>query len=333
MAILTPPSLFQIVVEAVRESGWDVLYVAQDLRKGPFKLILHKDNQTHRIIFWIWNVTYGGYPRDPNEYRIQLKVTELHQEPGWKTLILGWWDEGRVFVGFDIRKRKEIPGYSSSVQIKVGTLTEAAIRGVSAYVKDNDEIAIAFRSDFFVEYVTNLEQLHDFGETQKDFEVLEQVTEHAEEVDHVDQDLIDQVAPARQEVLVIVSRKLRANSFRRRVLTAYEHHCAFCDIQLKLVEAAHILPVSDSSSTDETSNGIALCVLHHRAYDQSLVRFNEDFLIQPNLSQIESLRLLNLDGGANKFISDLRDTVRIPPSPLDRPRKEYISRANELRGW
>jgi putative restriction endonuclease len=86
-------------------------------------------------------------------------------------------------------------------------------------------------------------------------------------------------------------RALRALDFRERVLDAYRNRCAMCGIQLRLLEGAHILPVAEPASTDETANGVALCALHHRAYDRSLVTFDPEYHVHVNEERVEELRM------------------------------------------
>ena len=65
----------------------------------------------------------------------------------------------------------------------------------------------------------------------------------------------------------------RNPAFRREVLRAYERRCAVCDFDVRLgedlidVEAAHI-KWHAAGGPDEVSNGLALCVLHHKAFDR-----------------------------------------------------------------
>jgi putative restriction endonuclease len=63
-----------------------------------------------------------------------------------------------------------------------------------------------------------------------------------------------------------------------------------------LNEAAHIIPVSHEGSTDETSNGLSLGALHHRAYDMCLATLNQQYQIINNDSKFNELRELGLDG-------------------------------------
>ena len=116
-------------------------------------------------------------------------------------------------------------------------------------------------------------------------------------------------------------------------MRAYNYRCAFSGIQLKLVDAAHIVPVGYDNSTDETSNGIALSSIHHRAYDKGLITFNEKYQIVINEQEITKLKEINLHGGLDKFIKGLRPIIDTPPAITDRPNVAYIQKANQLRGW
>lgn len=64
------------------------------------------------------------------------------------------------------------------------------------------------------------------------------------------------------------TRLVRDASFGKRVVEAYGFKCAMCGLNLGLVAGAHIMPVSDPNSTDQTTNGLALCENHHRAFDR-----------------------------------------------------------------
>ena len=74
----------------------------------------------------------------------------------------------------------------------------------------------------------------------------------------------------------------RSQGFRRVVVTAYEHRCAFCGIRMQtadgrtVVDAAHIKPWSISHS-DDPRNGLALCRLCHWAFDAGLLGVSERY--------------------------------------------------------
>ncbi|MCX7309927.1 MAG: HNH endonuclease, partial [Afipia sp.] len=116
-------------------------------------------------------------------------------------------------------------------------------------------------------------------------------------------------------------------------LSAYRNRCAMCGMQLRLLDGAHILPVAEPDSTDETSNGIALCALHHRAFDKSLVTFDPDYQVHINEERIQELREVGLHGRLRNFRAELREGIHLPAERPHRPRHQYVERANVLRGW
>ena len=85
----------------------------------------------------------------------------------------------------------------------------------------------------------------------------------------------------RRYATVEVQRRLHQGEFRERVLRAYRHQCALCRLRHdELLEAAHIIPDSDPGGTPTVSNGLALCRLHHAAFDRFFVGIREDYIIQ-----------------------------------------------------
>ena len=79
-------------------------------------------------------------------------------------------------------------------------------------------------------------------------------------------------SPGRRKVREVLRRD-RDPAFRVEVLHEYEEHCAVCDFEIRLngellgLEAAHIQWHSHEGP-DRVSNGLALCMLHHKALDR-----------------------------------------------------------------
>jgi putative restriction endonuclease len=76
-------------------------------------------------------------------------------------------------------------------------------------------------------------------------------------------------------------RKARDHAFRELIRDTYNNTCAVCGSQRESpsgtpeVEAAHIYPKSEGGS-DDVRNGIALCKLHHWAFDSGWLSFTND---------------------------------------------------------
>jgi len=135
----------------------------------------------------------------------------------------------------------------------------------------------------------------------------------------------------RQRVVREVSQLSRSANFRQQVLQAYDHRCAATRMQLKLVEAAHILPVSVAGSTDDVTNGVALSPTYHRALDRGLIYLGEDYVLRVNPEQVEHLNGLKLVGGLAEFEKTL-GKIHLPPDKRQWPSVKFIRKGNSARG-
>ncbi|HEY5196420.1 MAG TPA: HNH endonuclease [Solirubrobacteraceae bacterium] len=73
---------------------------------------------------------------------------------------------------------------------------------------------------------------------------------------------------ATREALV----RLHQQRFRTLVLRAYGGRCAICALrEASLLQAAHILEDRDPRGTATVVNGIAMCAIHHLAYDRNVM--------------------------------------------------------------
>lgn len=318
---------------AIQDSGGRLIYRSTPGQHPASYTIVHGDGRTSRVLVYIWNMTHGGGAARPaHEYRIQITGVQQFENPtGEKTLILGWSEDFEVFAGFDYRRHAGVLGASPSMQISQDALRAAQMRGFAPNQKANGETAIAFRPDFAAAYVEHLNALHDTGGVPAEAAILEKISEAPEAV--ADADIDAAVEPARRVEIIETRRAARDAQFRRKVLTAYGHRCAMCGVQLRLLDAAHVLPVDQPGSTDDTNNGVALCALHHRAYDRGLVAFDPDYQIHVNAKQVAELTALSLAGGLRQFQAALKPNLLLPPDPRDHPRRSFIVLANKARGW
>lgn len=85
---------------------------------------------------------------------------------------------------------------------------------------------------------------------------------------------------AREEQYQWVVRRLDQLRFRRDVLRAYRERCAICALrEPQLIEAAHIVPFANPDGVAAVVNGIAMCAIHHLAYDRNLLGIDPDGVV------------------------------------------------------
>jgi putative restriction endonuclease len=102
-------------------------------------------------------------------------------------------------------------------------------------------------------------------------------------------------------------------------------------MQLRLVDAAHILPVGAPGSLDDVTNGIALSPTIHRAYDAGLIYLAGDYRMNVNQRKVAELRNANLIGGLETLREGLH-RILLPPDRRQWPSPTLMQRANRYRG-
>jgi putative restriction endonuclease len=83
-------------------------------------------------------------------------------------------------------------------------------------------------------------------------------------------------------------QRKRDPAFRKRVLKAYEYRCAVCGFDVRLgsvsiaLDAAHIR-WHQAGGPDAESNGLALCVMHHKTFDLGAFTVTDGVLLVSDL--------------------------------------------------
>jgi putative restriction endonuclease len=84
----------------------------------------------------------------------------------------------------------------------------------------------------------------------------------------------------RRYITQLTRRRLHQESFRWRVIRAYQERCAVCRLRhTELLDAAHILPDGHPRGEPVLPNGLALCRLHHGAFDAHILGIRPDLVI------------------------------------------------------
>lgn len=115
--------------------------------------------------------------------------------------------------------------------------------------------------------------------------------------------------------------RLHQARFRGRVVPAYDSRCAICSLkELRLLDAAHIVGDLERGGEPTVRNGLSLCSIHHRAFDQNLVGVSPDYLVHvsPRLLEDEDGPMLDLLKGFHHA------SLNVPRRAPDRPDPERL---------
>jgi putative restriction endonuclease len=116
--------------------------------------------------------------------------------------------------------------------------------------------------------------------------------------------------------------RLHQARFRGVVLPAYRERCTVCRLkELRLLDAAHIVADANPLGTPAVSNGLSLCSIHHRAFDEDLVGISPDYVVHV------SKRLLDdEDGPMLEVLKGFQgQTIELPPRKAWQPDRDLLA--------
>lgn len=329
MAPASREAVSRAILEAINECG-AVAFPMQSSVAHPRDYLVARSSRQTSLWVYCWNLTPGGRKSLPDEYRIQMTSVEspLPINPNGHTILLGYDSDREVFAGFDLERHRTFTGRSPSVQVSLSTLNDCLQDGLAFQTKSNDEIAIGVRSDHLLFYCQHARELHRLGDDSTYLETAERVVKTQDITDLRIQDLPEK----RRLVIHETARLSRSSAFTKQVLNAYDNRCAVTRRKLRLVDAAHILPVSaGDKSIDNVRNGIALSPTYHRAFDRGLIFLDDGMVMRLNSTAAEDLVRHGLEAGIDSFAAYL-GKIHLPYDPLQHPDPYYIRLANSYRG-
>jgi putative restriction endonuclease len=137
--------------------------------------------------------------------------------------------------------------------------------------------------------------------------------------------IADEDASARRAYVTrSVRQRLHQVAFRQRVIRAYQDRCALCSLRHReLLDAAHIIPDTDPDGDPIVSNGVALCKLHHAAFDRFFFAIRPDYTVRVSPSILAEHDGPMLVVGLQE-INDRR--IVLPRRAADRPDPARLER-------
>ncbi len=333
--------LVEIFVAQLERSGSTVIRSRNQEDNRPARIRVITSAATSDCLVFLWTITPGGGGagvRPPNERRIQVtNAAGFPLEPGRRTLLGGWSAEFDVWAFWDVRRHTRFSPRSPSLQVSSETLQTASAVGVATYLRptaQGREVVVAVNPDSLLWYVELGLPVHNAEDDSVGVALLAESTPDTpiEEREFIDVSQSESQASRRYE-LVTTMRAYRDAKFAPAVLRAYRHRCAVCQCALKLVDAAHIVPVSSPESTDEVTNGLALCRLHHGAYDNGLMGIQSNYQIITNPDCEGRLTRLQLHMGLDEFKARLPARITLPNVAEVRPDPRKLVIGLRARNW
>ena len=124
----------------------------------------------------------------------------------------------------------------------------------------------------------------------------------------------------RRYIIAETRRRPHQPVFRATVMRAYGTRCTVCSLaHSALLDAAHIVADGQEGGEPIVRNGLALCKIHHAAYDASILGISPDYRVE-----IRADLLLEIDGPMLRH--GLQDLHGLPLMVLPTARNERPDR-------
>ncbi|NKQ73439.1 HNH endonuclease [Rhizobium sp. UPM1132] len=128
---------------------------------------------------------------------------------------------------------------------------------------------------------------------------------------------------------ILMNRKIREASFRRKVCDAYDSRCAITGLRIvnhdgkSEAQAAHIWSVADGGP-DIVQNGIALSATVHWLFDRHLISLTDDYRILVSHNKVP--------GELRTLFAKQMDRIHLPEDARLWPHPAYVARHRERFG-
>lgn len=333
MTILNKSDLFYIFFDALRSHTESVLFGDGN---NPYTMHMAGND----ISVFLANVHFAGRS-DTDEYRIQChgsipRILAGACSTSAGVFVVGYFRECDVFCAWDparfLARSNEVQRFS--IYTRRSKMRQARQEGLAVYTDSDGQRILAFRREFIGLYIENATVLH--GLSEESLRGLSkaygsaQTTEVSRAMDADAQRF--EVEIEKRRVSSTSIKYVRNPRFRANVLMAYGHACAMCDIQLDLVDAAHIVPHAHALGVDSISNGMALCSLHHKSFDTGLLYVCPDYAIRENQARLEYLTKVGRVGGLQWYRDGLRSSLMLPRKDIWFPTTDNLRIGNQVRG-
>ncbi len=135
-------------------------------------------------------------------------------------------------------------------------------------------------------------------------------------------------APERVYAARLTRQRLHQPVFRERVLHAYARACTVCHLKRsELLDAAHIIGDAEEGGEPVVPNGLALCKIHHAAYDRNILGITPDHVVEISRQLLDEVDGPMLRHGLQEMHGS---RIRAPANPRSRPDPDRLARRYEV---
>ena len=285
----------------------------------------------------------GNHRDNEDEVRIQISLGLIDQQrerynAGQRIAFIGFFEGGKSFVAWDprhvfsLQARTVVSVYARQSQEERVETQFAAVHQFNARLLRETSFAIALPSNALGFYLENIAHFH---RIRSENHIQSLIRGHSEILEDntrgISGDL--EVGQGEERERFTFTRKAypRDPRFKKYVLAAYNRACCICNRQLAIVQAAHIIPHSEPDCPNTVSNGLALCIEHHRLYDDALLLPGPGYELVFNDERAEYLRQTGQGRGLNEIAENHGRKFHIPAQANCRPSDNYLRRGLEIR--
>ena len=158
--------------------------------------------------------------------------------------------------------------------------TMSHLAGVVAYVSLDDELFALLLNPETREVIRQA-IIETYFPNQRP--IVEAVTNENRAISNFEQALLHQ-AEKRLAAIEVPESPTRSAAFRGIIMKLYDYTCAACRLRVitingkSAVDAAHIIPFAETHD-DGIGNGLALCKLHHWAFDNGVLSLDDNYTL------------------------------------------------------
>ncbi|WP_200938775.1 HNH endonuclease [Modestobacter sp. Leaf380] len=128
----------------------------------------------------------------------------------------------------------------------------------------------------------------------------------------------------RRYLIGMTRHRLHQPVFASQVMAAYGTRCAVCSLgHRELFDAAHIIPDSQLRGEAVIGNGIALCKIHHAAYDRHILGIRPELVVEIHHRLLDEIDGPMLRHGLQDHHA--QSLMTVPAARADRPDSDRLA--------